>query len=112
MSRTTQGQRSSVGYTGPAHSVQSRGHPRLGKGEVVGIATLVRGLEEARSARTANENRLAELASMLGECPVRTALGVVHRVESNDPLAKLAAVICATAPSHHTMVLQATRKQL
>jgi hypothetical protein len=77
----------------------------------VGIATLVRELEEARSARKVTDNRLAELASMLGECPVRTALGVVHRVEGNDPLEKLAAVICATAPSHHTMVLQ-PRKQL
>jgi hypothetical protein len=78
----------------------------------VGIATLVRDLEEARVLRQANESRLAELASMLGECPVRTALGVVHRVESNDPLAKLAAVICATAPSHRTMVLHSARKHL
>ena len=78
----------------------------------MGIATLVRELEEARSARRANENRLAELASMLGECPVRTALGVVHRVEGDDPLEKLAAVICATAPSHHTMVLQSPRRHV
>jgi hypothetical protein len=78
----------------------------------VGIATLVRDLEEARVLRQANESRLAELASMLGECPVRTALGVVHRVESNDPLAKLAAVICATAPSQRTKVLHSARKHL
>jgi hypothetical protein len=47
----------------------------------------------------AGDVRIATFASLLVDCSVRSALDAVHRVESADPLTKLAAVICASTPA-------------